>query len=66
MAITNADKQLEDALEALVDHADVDRVIQALAQVCWAKSSHIEENWQDRVLAKYWSSLGHELNKLKL
>lgn len=33
----------------------ISNVMYALAHICNAKASHLEENWQDRVGAKVWS-----------
>jgi hypothetical protein len=64
MALNDREKELGDRLEELVDLNDIDKVIGALAQVCWAKSAHLEENWQDRILAKYWGQIAQDLNNI--
>lgn len=63
--MTNQEYQeLQDKLEELVDKSDISIVIQALSSVCFAKSTHIQENWQDRVTAKYWMKVGSDLNNI--
>lgn len=42
------------ALEALVDAYGVAGVLGKLADICAAKASHIEHNWQDFKTAKCW------------
>lgn len=42
------------ALEAMVDARGVREVLNALCNICEAKSNHIAENWQDRSLAAFW------------
>lgn len=41
-------------LESYVDHVGLANVLYALEFICEAKASHIEENWQDRGLARAW------------
>jgi hypothetical protein len=40
-----------DALEALVDAAGIEAVVQGLSEICGAKAEHIACNWQDTILA---------------
>ena len=49
------EQELKDRIEALVDSSDVDRVIDALAQVCREKAQHIDDSWQDPSLAREWT-----------
>jgi hypothetical protein len=46
-----------EALERLIDIAGVDSVLMAISEICGAKGDHIEENWQDRALARRWNTL---------
>lgn len=41
-------------------------VINALSQVCHEKAQHIEENWQDKRLAKTWETAARKLDRLFL
>jgi hypothetical protein len=44
-------------LEALVDTAGIEAVLQGLSEICGAKAEHIASNWQDTLLAKRWATL---------
>jgi hypothetical protein len=46
-----------DALEALVDAAGIEAVVQGLSEICGAKAEHIASAWQDTLLAKRWATL---------
>jgi hypothetical protein len=48
-------------LEDMVDAHNARHVIEALAEVCGSKADHIEENWQDKGLAKLWAHLAERL-----
>ena len=41
-------------LEALVDRFQLGTVLSALGDVCYDKAAHVQENWQDRAMAKAW------------
>jgi hypothetical protein len=43
------------ALEALIDAAGIEAVIQGLSEICGLKAEHIASNWQDTILAKRWA-----------
>jgi hypothetical protein len=45
------------ALEALIDAAGIEAVIQGLSEICGLKADHIAHNWQDTILAKRWATL---------
>ena len=45
------------ALEALIDTAGIEAVLQGLSEVCGLKADHIAHNWQDTILAKRWATL---------
>jgi len=44
-------------LEALIDAAGIEAVIQGLSEICGLKADHITHNWQDTILAKRWATL---------
>lgn len=44
------------ALEFMIDTVGLSNVLYAIEHVCYAKAEHIQENWQDRTLAKAWSA----------
>jgi hypothetical protein len=46
--------KVEDELEALIDKYGLRNIAISLTIVCNSKSQHIEENWQDRGLARQW------------
>ena len=39
-----------DALEALIDAAGIEAVVQGLSEICGVKAEHIASNWQDTAL----------------
>ena len=43
-----------DQLESLVDAATLAKTVDALSGIAFLKAQHIEENWQDRGLARQW------------
>jgi hypothetical protein len=46
-----------DTLEALIDAAGIEAVLQGLSEICGLKADHIAHNWQDTILAKRWATL---------
>lgn len=44
-------------LEALIDAAGIEAVLQGLSEICGLKAEHIAEAWQDTILAKQWATL---------
>lgn len=42
------------ALETMMDSRSLAAVLEALRDICYAKSAHVEENWQDKALAHQW------------
>ena len=44
-------------LEALIDAAGIEAVVQGLSEICGLKADHIAHNWQDTILAKRWATL---------
>lgn len=54
----------EEMLENLVDQHDLAGVIDALANICYGKSQHLQCNWQDELSAKQWEKAGNKLNNL--
>jgi hypothetical protein len=40
-----------DTLEALIDSAGIEAVVQSLSEICGLKADHIAANWQDTALA---------------
>lgn len=48
-------KEME-ALEAMIDAANVQAVLVGISEICGEKAQHIEDNWQDYGLAKVWAT----------
>jgi hypothetical protein len=46
-----------DTLEALIDAAGIEAVIQGLSEICGLKADHIAHSWHDTILAKRWATL---------
>jgi hypothetical protein len=44
-------------LEALIDTAGIEAVLQGLSEICGVKAAHISEAWQDTPLAKRRATL---------
>jgi hypothetical protein len=44
-------------LEALVDIAGIEAVLQGLSEICGLKAEHIASAWQEAPLAKRWATL---------
>lgn len=49
-------------LESLIDKHNLDEVVQALADICFAKAEHLQANWQDAATAKTWNRAGKALD----
>ena len=49
--ITKIDR---DHLEQAIDSTTLADVLEAIADICAEKSSHIEETWQDGQLSRQW------------
>lgn len=45
-------------LEDLVDDYTLQRVLEALCDICHEKSEHFQTNWQDKSGSNYWFKLG--------
>lgn len=54
---------IQDQLEAWIDRASVQDVLNCLSAVCLAKSDHIESNWQDKASAKQWEEAYHVIDR---
>jgi hypothetical protein len=52
------------AVEDMIDQMGVVAFIRLVADVCDAKSAHVEENWQDDALANDWNRLCNQLDTL--
>lgn len=41
-------------LEPLIDRHGLHGVLESLSQICYLKSAHVAESWQDNELARLW------------
>lgn len=57
---------LQTVLEREIDKTSVEQVLEAIAQVCYAKAEHIASNWQDEPLAREWQRKGAQIEALPL
>lgn len=48
-------------LEILCDAYGLGFVLDAISDVCWDKSQHVAESWQDMQLAKAWGSMAERI-----
>jgi hypothetical protein len=53
-----------DELEAILDKRGIEGIVSALAEICYLKEAHVQENWQDRPLASRWRKLDSRLERL--
>ena len=58
------DETQEYHLELTLDNSNLADLIQSLENICYAKSQHLNENWQDKDAAKAWDRAGRKLGKL--
>jgi hypothetical protein len=60
--LSNAER---DALETMVDNTSVQRVLEALAQVCQDKADHIRASneREDAQLASDWACVGRQMDR---
>jgi hypothetical protein len=58
------DTELQQQLETVVDEHTLSSVLDNLALVCFAKSEHLQANWQDKNTAAAWDKAGGMIAKL--
>jgi hypothetical protein len=51
-------RDLENAVEALIDKQGLKAVLEAIENVCYGKAQHVEGAWQDVGLARAWERNG--------
>ena len=44
----------DEMLESMIDGSSLASVLEGLREVCYAKAQHLEENWQDGMMAHEW------------
>ena len=59
----HSQQALADALEQMVDAYTLHSMLEALSDVCMAKSEHLISNWQDSVTGHVWSRAAGILDK---
>lgn len=57
------DYSLADILESLIDRHSPEMILSASAQICEAKSEHLQFCWQDASSAIYWLALKEQLEQ---
>lgn len=53
-----------ETLERILDQSNLHEVVLHLARLCYEKSEHISENWQDETTAKAWESAAKQLGNV--
>lgn len=57
-------QETKDVIEKIIDSNSLSRVLEMISQVCYEKSHHIKENWQDKDTAFPWEEAGRHLSRL--
>ena len=52
-----------DVLETFIDQHSLAVVLDALADIAYAKADHVQTNWQDDVLESAWIAVGGKLSR---
>ncbi|MGE0294710.1 MAG: hypothetical protein AB7P97_20355 [Hyphomonadaceae bacterium] len=52
-----------DSIEAIMDRTSLFAVLESIVGICFDKSQHISENWQDKSLAREWERAGKVVDK---
>jgi hypothetical protein len=55
--------QVKDALESIIDQNSLSSLLQALAEVCEEKATHVLDNWQDKALAAEWTGAARKIER---
>lgn len=50
-----------DMLEGLIDRYNLDSVLGALSEICYAKAEHVRTTWQDAYGARKWVQAANQL-----
>ena len=56
-------KEIEEMVETAIDSQGIVAVLTALVNICHEKAAHIESNWQDRNLAREWTTSAKRIDK---
>jgi hypothetical protein len=54
---------VQEQLEDIVDQTSLGDVLDMLSAICFEKATHVDEAWQDRVLARAWEKNGQLIDK---
>ena len=57
-------EDLFQVIEALIDRHTLKNIMYDLINVCYAKSEHLEENWQDTRQSKIWLKIAKALDRI--
>jgi hypothetical protein len=57
-------EQLRNELESLIDSNSLSTVLDAISVICHEKAEHVNENWQDKTLAKSWVKAGNRIGRM--
>jgi len=52
-------------LENLIDSYGLSNVLSQISQICYDKSNHLLDNWQDSYASKDWDKSGDKINTLQ-
>ena len=64
--MTLSTKEMSEALEAFIDANGLVAVAVALELLCMDKAAHVQENWQDKALAKEWQAADRAFHAIAL
>lgn len=53
-----------DLIEEMIDRVGMAKLTDAIVRIAEGKAIHVEENWQDRNLAKVWTRIARKFDKL--
>lgn len=56
--MTQAKELVKEVLERQIDSVGLFEVLQAISEICYEKAEHVNDNWQDKDLARCWQMAG--------
>jgi hypothetical protein len=51
-------------IEEIMDKTSIQELTEMITEICFEKSQHVLENWQDKNLSKIWEKNGTKFNAL--
>lgn len=54
-------KEFADTVEGIIDKIGLQQTIEMISDICYEKSAHIQDNWQDANTAYPWEKSGEKL-----